>query len=236
MTTRREKAHPTMAAFGFAYAIAAMLGVVVLSPMARADSATIAAGRVIAAQGVVAGRPGCSSCHMQNGAGQPDVGIPRLAGLTAPVIMAQLTYFATGARHDPAMSPAASLLTEGQRQEAADYFASLPVPTQTDPLPITEALRIRGRSLFLDGDQRTGLIACAQCHGATALGVGAFSPSLAGQSAAYVAEQLDHWRGGAIRDPQGAFMRAEARNLTHDDINAVAAFVASLGQTEAPKP
>jgi hypothetical protein len=68
----------------------------------------------------------------QNGAGQPDVGIPRLAGLTSSYIAAQLEYFATGARHDPVMSPYAAMLTPVQRQAVADYFASLRVPEKPD--------------------------------------------------------------------------------------------------------
>jgi cytochrome c553 len=202
----------------------------------RADDALIAAGRAIAANGVAPDRPGCAACHMLNGAGQPDVGIPRLAGLTTQQIVAQLTYFAEGTRHDPAMSAASARLTPAQRQQAAAYFAALPLPPHTDPLPSPAALRARGEALFHNGDQRTGLIACALCHGATGLGVGEFSPRLAGQSAAYVAAQLDAWHAGALRDPQGAFMRAEARTLTPPDIAALAAYVAALGDKEPQTP
>jgi cytochrome c553 len=221
---------------GNAGVLAVMLALFTPLHPARADDATIAAGWAIVANGVSAERPGCASCHMQNGAGQPEVGIPRLAGLTALQIVTQLTYFASGSRQDAAMSPSAKLLTSAQRQEAADYFASLPVPDQADPIAAPAAQRARGRSLFMDGDQRTGLIACAQCHGASGLGVGEFSPRLAGQSAPYVAEQLRNWRNGAMRDPQGAFMQAEARSMTQDDIDAVAAFVASLGHSEGQTP
>ena len=216
--------------------LSAVFALLLAAHPGRADDAGIAAGRAIVAHGVVDGKPGCASCHMQNGAGQPDVGIPRLAGLTAQQIETQLAYFASGARHDPAMSPSARLLTPAQRHEVAAYFATMPVPAQPDLLGASAAQRARGKDLFLNGDQRTGLIACAQCHGTTALGVGEFSPRLAGQSAAYVAEQLQAWHRGTLRDPLGAFMRAEARNMSENDINAVAAFVASLGQTEGQTP
>jgi cytochrome c553 len=81
-----------------------------LSQLAPAigDEPTIAAGYRIVVHGVSSERPSCSSCHQQNGAGQPDVGIPRLAGLTSSYIAAQLEYFATGARYDPVMSPYAA--------------------------------------------------------------------------------------------------------------------------------
>jgi cytochrome c553 len=210
--------------------------VVLLATSAKADEATIAAGRAIVAHGVSPERPGCASCHLQNGAGQADVGIPRLAGLSASYIAEQLGYFALGLRHDTAMAPYAAALSSRERQAVADYFASLPVPEPPDPPPTRSTQPQRGRALFLDGDYRTGLISCSQCHGQTGLGVGDFSPRLAGQSAAYVAEKLRQWRSGEPRDPKGAFMRAEASHLSQSDIDAVAAYVASLGRGSGSRP
>ncbi|MDR3535459.1 MAG: c-type cytochrome [Acetobacteraceae bacterium] len=204
--------------------------------LARADDATVRTGEAIVAHGVSPERPGCAACHMQDGAGQPEVGIPRLAGLTGPYIAAQLEAFATGARRNAAMSPYAAMLTPAQRQAVTDYIARLPVPPQADPLPVPARQRNHGRTLFLDGDYRTGLLACAQCHGQTGLGVGAFSPRLAGQSAAYVAEQLRAWHANRPRDAQDAFMRSVAGRLTPSDIEDVAAFVASLGEKESGTP
>lgn len=206
-----------------------------ISP-AMADEASIVAGREIVAHGVSPERPGCSSCHLQDGAGQPDVGIPRVAGLTASYIAAQLAYFASGARRNTAMAPYAAMLTPIQRQQVADYLASLPVPAQPDLPPAPLAQVEHGRRVFLNGDYRTGLLSCSQCHGPTGLGVGDFSPRLAGQSAPYIAEKLRQWRSGELRDPKGAFMRAEASHLDSSDISAVAAFAASLDQGKVDKP
>ena len=204
--------------------------------LAIVSEPTIVTGHRIAVQGVLPERPSCSSCHQENGAGQPDVGIPRLAGLTSAYIAAQLEYFATGARHDSAMSPYAAMLTPLQRQAVANYFASLPVPEQPDLAKAGAATLDRGRTLFLDGDYRTGLLACSQCHGRTGLGVGDFSPRLAGQCADYVAEKLQQWQSGNLRDPQGSFMRAEASHLNQTEIAALAAFVSALQRKEARKP
>jgi cytochrome c553 len=199
------------------------------------DEPTTAAGYRIVVHGVSPERASCSACHQQNGAGQPDVGIPRLAGLASSYIAAQLEYFATGARNDPVMSSYAAMLTPVQRQAVADYFAGLPVPEQPDLAHASAATVDHGRTLFLDGDYRTGLLSCSQCHGGTGLGVGDFSPRLAGQSADYVAEKLQQWQSGDLRDPKGIFMRAEASHLTQSDIAALAAFVSSLGGEEAGK-
>jgi cytochrome c553 len=208
--------------------------VVALLPLhaATADDGAIAAGRAIAADGVAPGRPGCAACHMQDGSGQPDVGIPRLAGLTAPYLLDQLDYFASGKRQDAAMGPYARMLTPAQRQQVAAYFASLPVPQAPEPPDFRARQVSRGRTVFLNGDDRTNLLACALCHGPTALGVGNFSPDLGGQSGAYIAEQLNDWHAGSLRDPKGAFMRSEAGHMTPADIRAVAAYLASLRNTE----
>lgn len=212
-----------------------MTGLSQLTP-AIADQPSISTGYRIAVNGVSPERASCASCHQKNGAGQPDVGIPRLAGLSSSYIAAQLEYFTTGARKDPVMAPFAAMLTPVQRQAVADYFASLPVPQQPDLIQARDATLDRGRTLFLDGDYHTGLLSCSQCHGRTGLGVSDFSPRLAGQSADYVAQKLEQWESGNLRDPKGGFMRTEASHLTQSDIAALAAFVSSLGGKEAGKP
>jgi cytochrome c553 len=203
---------------------------------AMADGLSVAAGRSVAVDAVSPGHPACAACHLPDGAGRPEVGIPRLAGLGATYISAQLEYFATGARHSVVMSPFAALLTTDQRRAVADYFSSLPVPPDADTLPASSDTLTRGRDLFLNGDAASGAPACANCHGSTGLGVGDFSPRLAGQSAAYVAETLNAWRTGDLRDPKGAFMQAEARRLSPSSITAVAAYVAALDDDRSKKP
>jgi cytochrome c553 len=209
-----------------------------VSPLAPAtvDEPTVTTGYRIVVDGVSPERPSCSSCHQENGAGQPDVGIPRLAGLSSSYMAAQLEYFATGARHDSAMSPYAAMLTPVQRQAVADYFANLPVPEPSDPPQPGAATLNRGRTLFVNGDYRTDLLACSQCHGRTGLGVGDFSPRLAGQSADYIAQELQQWQSGDLRDPKGTFMRAEASHLTQSDVADLAAFVSSLRGKDTGKP
>jgi len=210
-----------------------MLAAIRAEPTAPAPMVT--AQRIVAV-GVESGRPGCAACHMQDGAGQPQVGIPRLAGLTSSYIRNQLDYFAAGQRYSAAMTPYARQLGPAQREAVAGYFASLPIPLKPEPQNPPEALLARGRALFLDGDFRTGVLPCAECHGPTGLGVGDFSPRLAGQSAAYVGKELWGWHAGNLRDPKGAFMQVEAGHLSSSDIDAVADFVSSLGETVSKAP
>src|SRR5258708_20670555 len=87
-----------------------------LSQLAPAigDQPSITTGYRIAVNGVSPERASCASCHQQNGAGQPDVGIPRLSGLSSSYIAAQLENFPTGPRNDPVMSPYAAMFTPVQ--------------------------------------------------------------------------------------------------------------------------
>jgi cytochrome c553 len=95
------------------------IGVLAACP-ASADKTSVAAGRAVAIGGVAPEWP--AACHLPNGAGQPDVGIPRLAGLSATYMAAQLDYFATGARRSVTMTPFAAALTAAERQQAVFAF------------------------------------------------------------------------------------------------------------------
>jgi cytochrome c553 len=75
--------------------------------------------------------------------------------------------------------------------------------------------------------------ACAACHGATAQGNPALgAPALAGQGAAYLERQLQHFktgvRGADPRDTQGAQMKAMAGGLSDEDIRVLAGYLAAL--------
>ena len=74
---------------------------------------------------------------------------------------------------------------------------------------------------------------CASCHGDRAQGMEVlFAPPLAGQNAAYLAEQLHNYRSGARGthpdDLHGQVMAANAMPLTDQDIHKLAAHLAGL--------
>lgn len=216
------------------FGLLAGLGLAFAAPALAQDRA--AAGQAVFSQPSTPDRPACTACHGVDGAGLPDVGIPRLAGLTASYVNDQLGYFASGARQNVAMASYAAALSPAKREQVAAYLASLPLPPPADmpePPAMTVAL---GRELFLNGDARTGLLGCVQCHGPTGAGVGDFSPRLAGQSETYIGAQLRAWRGGAGRDPKGDFMRAVASHLSDANLAAVAAYVSSLPLTKETGP
>jgi cytochrome c553 len=206
----------------------AMAGLLLRVCAVHADDVT--AGEEIAIQGSAKGVAACITCHGATGAGNVAVGFPRLAGIDASYLSAQLNAFANGTRQNAIMQPLARLLSVGDRRAAAAYFASLPAPpvsTANDsafaqPADVGAWIATRGR-------WEQGLPACAQCHGPGGIGVGSVFPPLAGQPASYIASQLHGWKDG-IRPPGPmALMQVVASKLSDTDIAAVAAYYAQIG-------
>jgi cytochrome c553 len=68
---------------------------------------------------------------------------------------------------------------------------------------------------------------CSTCHGSNGQGVGAF-PKLAGMTAEDVKAKLKDYKAGKQIGPQTTVMAPNASNLGDSDIDAMAAYVASL--------
>jgi cytochrome c oxidase subunit 2 len=77
---------------------------------------------------------------------------------------------------------------------------------------------------------------CASCHGANGAGITAMNgPAVNGQSAEYIARQLNHFksdiRGGSSNDMYGAQMKGMAATLSDEAVKNVSAYIASLPVT-----
>jgi cytochrome c553 len=79
------------------------------------------------------------------------------------------------------------------------------------PAPAEEA--IDGATLFAEG--------CAQCHGRTGRGSGAF-PTLRGKSLSYLTSRLEKYRAAERVGPNSMLMYPVAEGLTDADIGALA--------------
>lgn len=74
-------------------------------------------------------------------------------------------------------------------------------------------------------DVSTLLLACEPCHGADGIARDAEVPHLAGQNEAYLVNQILAFREGKRPHKE---MRYMARHLTPEEIQAIAAYYASL--------
>ena len=88
-----------------------------------------------------------------------------------------------------------------------------------DPLPLTDGSA-------QDGAAKAGV--CLACHGMNGNSTNPEWPTLAGQSAVYVAEQLKLFRAGARTNP---VMQPMASALSDDDINDLAAYYSTQTPT-----
>ena len=207
--------------------------------LAVAAGAATPRGQQIADTSRGVGKPACISCHGPSGQGLADAGFPRLAGLPAAYLGRQLRSFDDGTRISPVMTPIAKGLSAADRLAVATYFASLPVTevvVRSAAPAATPALIAAGAAIAQNGKWSAYVPACAQCHGAQGFGVGDTFPQIAGQSATYIANQLQAWRRGTRKDDPMGLMHGIALRLSEPDVNAVAAYYASLPATAETAP
>ena len=135
----------------------------------------------------------CSTCHQANGAGNPQMKAPVIAGFDRAYVRHQLTQFRTGRRGVEPMAQAmvrcggfSFRTTDGSSSRA--HVASLP------PVSVQRSLKptgFRGRGLYSG---------CSSCHGPSAEGNAALgAPRIAGQYTWYLrapARGLSQWTSG----------------------------------------
>lgn len=182
-------------------------------------------GQSVAQNGTKHGVAACVACHGMQGEGDMIGGFPRIAGLSSTYIEAQLTAYAGGHRKSFLMQTPAERLTADERAAVARYFSQL-APYLPTPAIIEQPASPQdvGAWLASRGRWEQGLPACAQCHGASGLGVGATFPALTGQAASYLALQLHRWKDSARAPGPMALMPLVASKLSDSEIAALAAY------------
>ena len=203
----------------------AMLSLLIL-PLCAMNNLAQADGLTIALHGNDRGAPACAACHGAQGEGMPVNGYPRLAGLNAEYLRAQLEAFANGQRTDAIMPVVAQALNHEEQIAVANYYANLRDPV-TMPEHITE-INSPGERLAIQGRWSQKLPACQQCHGGSGAGVGSTFPPLAGQSSVYIENQLHAWQQGTRAPGPLGLMKAVSSKLSDADIREVAAYFAAL--------
>ena len=177
----------------------------------------------------------CVACHQEDGNGRDNGASadawPRLAGMNAEYLAAQLAAYKKGERRAASMKTFAMMLDEGKAADIAAYYAALPPPAATNSTTADDAQLARGKQLAEAGDPAKNLNPCAECHGADNRGDGKI-PAITAQPAPYLRAQITAWKQGDrpndSTDPKGMFQTA--RHLDDSDSAAVAAWLS----TQAP--
>lgn len=211
-------------------AVLALLAVLAWSA-ARAAPSTDAA--TIAHAGNGHGAAPCMACHGDHGQGNAAAAYPRLAGLDTAYLRKQLEDYASGSRENPVMQATARSLTPHERAAMAAYYGAMPIPAAVRKGAATPpGDGAPGAALALWGRWKDKVPACVRCHGPHGVGVGAHFPPLAGQPAAYLANQLTAWKDGKRHNDPLGLMQHVSSALDAADIKAVSAWFA--GQPAVP--
>lgn len=166
----------------------------------------------------------CAACHGADG-NSVNPEWPKLAGQHPSYIAKQLANFKEDARVNPSMSPMAKPLSEQDMADLAAYFSSQAAkPGEADQTKVA-----LGEQVYKGGNNATGVAACAACHGPTGAGNPASNfPSLNGQHATYIKNQLTAFRTGARANDAGKMMRNVAAAMSDAEMDAVAEYIAGL--------
>ena len=177
----------------------------------------------------------CVACHQEDGNGRDNGASadawPRLAGMNAEYLAAQLAAYKKGERRAASMKTFAMMLDEGKAADIAAYYAALPPTAATTTTTADAAQLARGKQLAETGDPDKQIKPCRECHGADNRGDGKI-PAITAQPAPYLRAQITAWKQGDrandSADPKGMFQTA--RQLDDADSAAVAAWLS----TQAP--
>ncbi|HCM48330.1 MAG TPA: cytochrome c4 [Colwellia sp.] len=186
----------------------------------------------------------CSACHGPTGVSASPM-FPNLAGQNDAYIIKQLNDFKSGTRSDAMMGPMAANLSAEDMADLAAYFSGLPSSieqaaaaassgTSTDSTSASvasaagnvEVLSSTPAAAIYKGNVAAGkskAMVCAACHGADGNSLIPMYPSLAGQSANYLAKQLADFKSA---NRKNAIMAGMVAALTPEDMHDLAAFFA----------
>ncbi|WP_420225489.1 c-type cytochrome [Pigmentiphaga litoralis] len=176
-------------------------------------------GEKIASAGSATGAAACVTCHGAQAATAAS-SFPRLAGLSAEYIAKQLTDYKDGTRAHPIMSGIAKTLSEADIASVAKYYGLQPAPAVQAAAAADQPSA--GARLHTGGDMERALPACANCHGMDARGAGPLMPGLFVQPSAYIAAQLNAFRGNQRANDDQGEMRSFASRLSDSDIASLA--------------
>ena len=171
----------------------------------------------------------CAGCHGDDG--NSFVGdFPRLAGQYGDYIAKQIADFQKGhrANNDTMAGMAATVASVQDAKDLGAYFESQKM--SKDPLmPVDKKLAKKGEKLFNEGNPRSGVYGCVNCHGKNGKGKSASIstfPVLGGQHKDYLVKQLKDFRSGTRANDPGLMMTDIAKKLTDEEIEAVANYLA----------
>lgn len=172
----------------------------------------------------------CGGCHGDDG-NSFAADFPRLAGQYESYIVKQVRDFQSGhrANNDTMTGMSMTVASVEDAKDIGAYFRTQKMAK--DPLvAVDKKLVAKGEKLFKNGNPATGVYGCINCHGDRGKGksktISTF-PVIGGQHRDYLIKNLtDFKEGNRSNDPAG-MMNAIAKNMTKDEIAAVAEYLSA---------
>jgi cytochrome c553 len=163
----------------------------------------------------VAGPAGsCAACHGADGISR-NLAWPSLAGQRSAYLVEALKAYRTGARDNAMMAGIAKGLSDADAQKVAAHYEAL-----------KSAVPAAGTARKDVGAGKARASACAACHGASGVSGNPAWPNLAGQPRDYLVAALAAYKNGSRKND---VMAGIAKDLSDADVQALAAYYASLG-------
>ncbi len=178
----------------------------------------------------------CASCHGQHGNSMAP-NFPNLAGQNYNYLLKQLEDFRSGARQNATMSAMIQTVPpapgDANLQNIARYFSSQTLNLKANANAATPKvpfdLAKEGYLIYQGGVPSHKVPACAACHMPSGLGNAPMAiPTLAGQHATYVENELNLFATGQRHNSAGHVMEVIARRLRPEQRKAVAAYAEVL--------
>lgn len=213
--------------FRHVMAFTALIGAGALAQAAE-PAATFKPGDANAGQAKAAT---CGACHGADG-NSPSSQYPKIAGQHEDYTARQIALMKDNKRQNAVMMGFIANMSVQDMHDIGAYFAS------KSSLPgVTDAKYVdKGQAYYRGGDGKDGVPACMACHGPDGRGnPGAGYPQLAGQYADYTAAKLKDFRSGKgfADDDRAKIMTAVAKNLSDEEIAALASYVEGLHTAKA---
>lgn len=127
------------------------------------------------------------------------------------------------------MSPIAKALTKAEILAVTNYVTNIGAGKSITASPkVDSALLKAGEHLAKIGNWAQNIPPCFACHGPEGYGVGNHFPTLAGQHASYITNQIRSWQSGTRNNDPNNLMKVVAQRLSDKETKAISAYLNSL--------
>lgn len=167
----------------------------------------------------------CIACHGADGNSINPLW-PKLAEQHVPYLVAQMKAYKVGKdRNNASMAAMMAPLSEQDMLNVATYYSQQHRKIEKT----SKALFKRGEMIYRGGDDKKHISACIACHGPRGRGnAQAGFPSLSGQHAAYIIEELEDYKGSRRETDINEIMRDISTRMEKSDMQAVASYISGL--------